>query len=415
MRIIIAAIAIITNATKLCAGLIKALYKQQVVSVYSQTFVGLNQKRYTVKTFKAANKPLADVDTWFHYLKGNINLVGPKALLEGEAIKLNKADADRFKVAPGLITPYQVKKHSGIAHVNERQISADFGRSGSTSRAVQMVMATVIQSLMGNTKKTLSVPNQISLFGVEISNDSMSQAIDAVMHRVRNRRVDGAASHFAYVNADCVNQYVEQSDYKAALQSCERVFADGIGIRMAARRHDARLQDNVNGTDLFPLLCDKLASEGKRVFLYGGRPEVVANVAEKISSEYPGLTVAGFRDGYTNSENPDAVCQEINEARADIVFVALGAPRQEKWISENKHRLSANVAMGVGGLFDFVSGAVSRAPEWMRELSLEWVWRLMVQPTDKAKRYLVGNPLFLFRVYRSSAVSSSTQGTLEVQ
>jgi len=153
---------------------------------------------------------------------------------------------------------------------------------------------------------------------------------------------------------------------------------------------------------LFPLLCEKLSAENKKVFLYGAKPEVVEKVAQRLEAEYPGLQVVGYQDGYLNSDNPEKICAEINRSKADILFVALGAPRQEKWIANNQHRLNVKVAMGVGGLFDFYSGTVSRAPLWLRERSLEWVWRLIQQPKDKAKRYLIGNPVFLFRAFKAA-------------
>ena len=124
---------------------------------------------------------------------------------------------------------------------------------------------------------------------------------------------------------------------------------------------------------------------------------MVSKVVRKLSSEYPAIRIAGYQDGFSCFKKALDLPAQINSSGADIVFVAMGAPIQEQWIDNNSHRLNAKAVIGVGGLFDFYSEEVPRAPVWLRELSLEWVWRLAVQPRDKAKRYLIGNPLFLFR------------------
>ena len=126
---------------------------------------------------------------------------------------------------------------------------------------------------------------------------------------------------------------------------------------------------------------------------------MIKKTAEKIARKYPHITITGYIDGYRFNDQAALLCQHINQTDTDLLFVAMGAPRQEFWISDNIDKLNVKAAIGVGGLFDFYSGHVSRAPEWLRELSLEWLWRLSVQPLDKGKRYLIGNPLFLMHVF----------------
>ena len=246
---------------------------------------------------------------------------------------------------------------------------------------------------------------KFELLGVSIDNVTMGDALDSVMQSLNQFQVRTTAKIFSFVNADCVNLYTKDKKYRNILNSNYRVFADGVGVRIAAKWAGEIIKDNVNGTDLFPLLCEKLCAEKKRVFLYGAKPQVVKAVAQRLNSEFPGLKVVGYQDGYQNSDNPEMICTAINRSEADIVFVALGAPRQEKWIAANQHLLNVKAVMGVGGLFDFYSGAVSRAPFWLRKHSLEWVWRLIQQPQDKARRYLIGNPVFLIRVFNSAFLS----------
>jgi N-acetylglucosaminyldiphosphoundecaprenol N-acetyl-beta-D-mannosaminyltransferase len=165
--------------------------------------------------------------------------------------------------------------------------------------------------------------------------------------------------------------------------------------------------ENVNGTDMFPFLCDELAASEKSVYLLGASNSVINKVVAKLKLEYPSLKVAGYSDGFSHNTNPERLHDLINQSGAELLLVALGAPRQERWIANNAPYLRINAVIGVGGLFDFYSEEVSRAPVWLRELSLEWVWRLAAQPLDKGARYLVGNPLFLLRAARASRNSKA--------
>jgi len=117
--------------------------------------------------------------------------------------------------------------------------------------------------------------------------------------------------------------------------------------------------------------------------------------------------LAGFSDGFSCSNREQELRERINTSSADLLLVAMGAPRQERWMTENLPHLKVKAMMGVGGLFDFYSCEVSRAPIWLRELSLEWIWRLTVQPFDKGRRYLIGNPLFLARAWRTAKLVNS--------
>ena len=122
-------------------------------------------------------------------------------------------------------------------------------------------------------------------------------------------------------------------------------------------------------------------------------------VAEWATSRYPAVRIAGVRDGYFTEEETDEVIRHIHESRADVLLVALGAPRQEFWIDHHLVATGVPVALGVGGLFDFYSGRLKRAPLWMREAGIEWLYRLIQEPRRMWKRYLIGNLVFVFRVW----------------
>jgi lipopolysaccharide/colanic/teichoic acid biosynthesis glycosyltransferase len=134
---------------------------------------------------------------------------------------------------------------------------------------------------------------------------------------------------------------------------------------------------------------------------------VAAAVAQNMTQQYPALKIAGTQDGYYSEVETERVIATINASSVDVLLVALGAPRQEMWIETNHARLSPSVAIGVGGLFDFYSGRISRAPLWLRETGFEWIWRFLQEPSRMWRRYFVGNPLFLYRCWREQRAMKS--------
>jgi N-acetylglucosaminyldiphosphoundecaprenol N-acetyl-beta-D-mannosaminyltransferase len=232
---------------------------------------------------------------------------------------------------------------------------------------------------------------RVQLCGFPIDNVSMDEAV---------RRILGLASrseprHVSFVNAHYVNVAARDPDYAAALKGASLLFADGSGMRWAGRMRGVRLVDNVNGTDLFPLLATALEAAGRSVYLLGGRPGVAEGVVEYLGGHAPSLPVRGWTHGYRSREEWGEVVEEIRAARPDVLLVALGAPEQELWIRAHLERLQVPVTMAVGGLFDFYSGRIPRAPKSIRALGLEWLFRLAQEPGRLWRRYLLGNLIFL--------------------
>jgi exopolysaccharide biosynthesis WecB/TagA/CpsF family protein len=234
---------------------------------------------------------------------------------------------------------------------------------------------------------------RLHLLGVDIDNYYMSDAIEMILRRAQA----GLRSRFAFANADCLNQAYKNFHYEYVLAHQNAVFADGSGVALAARMHGENIVENINGTDMFPLLCEQAAMQGVSVFLLGGRDGRAAETARRMQELYPGLKIAGTRHGCFTAEEEDGVIHRINESGAGILLVAFGAPHQEIWIDAVRDELAIPVCIGVGGLFDYYSGHIPRAPKWMRETGCEWIWRLRQEPLRLSKRYLVGNPVFLFR------------------
>lgn len=222
----------------------------------------------------------------------------------------------------------------------------------------------------------------------------MSEAVSMIVNRM-----DGdTAAQICFVNADCANIAYRNADYKRVLNEAEIVFADGIGMKIAGKMLKREIRDNVNGTDMFPLLVKALSGTGKGIYLLGARPGVTDSVKEWIETHSPETDVSGNHHGYFKDQEQTDVIRPIKESGASLLLVAFGAPRQDMWINEHLEQTGVKVAIGVGGLFDFFSGRIPRAPQWMRKMGMEWLYRLIQEPGRMWKRYIIGNVLFLWRV-----------------
>lgn len=182
------------------------------------------------------------------------------------------------------------------------------------------------------------------------------------------------------------------------LHRADLVTPDGVGIVWACRVAGYPVEERITGIDLMQRLIEKAAAGSWRVFLLGASPGVAENAAEKLRRAHPGLQIAGTHHGYFQEDEAGRVAEAVRQAEPDFIFVALGAPRQELWIDQHLETTGAAAAMGVGGSFDVIAGKVRRAPAWVRRLRLEWLSRLLLEPS-RWKRQLV-LPCFACMVLR---------------
>jgi len=234
--------------------------------------------------------------------------------------------------------------------------------------------------------------------GVEVANLTEDEAISFI-----DRLVGEAGPHYAaVVNAAKIVVANKDMALKRALLEADLVTADGMSIVWASRLLGQPLKQRVTGIDLFEQLVGRAAERDWSVYFLGAREESVRGVAEKLVKSHPTLRVAGWRNGYfdESESESESVAEAIAASRADLLFVAMGSPVQELWISSNLERTGVRFAMGVGGSFDHVSGFARRAPRWMQRAGLEWLYRLMREPRRLWRRYLIGNSAFIWLVAR---------------
>lgn len=245
--------------------------------------------------------------------------------------------------------------------------------------------------------------NHVDILGLPIDNITLNEAADKVLdpeHGFSSISFQQNKPHVYYfVNANSINACCKTPKLTEVLLRADSLFADGIGMRIAAKKCGKALIDNVNGTDLLPILCKKSVPKGKRIFLFGAKPGIAKKAAKNLNRKYQGLQVVGSHHGYVNEEGMSSVIQLINDTKPDIVLVAMGTPIQEFWVDKYASELNCEAVMAVGGLFDFYSGAIPRAPQFMRKHGLEWLYRLIQEPVTKFERYVLGVPEFLFHVY----------------
>jgi N-acetylglucosaminyldiphosphoundecaprenol N-acetyl-beta-D-mannosaminyltransferase len=239
-------------------------------------------------------------------------------------------------------------------------------------------------------------PRRTLIAGVYV--DNLSE--DETLSRIDELIAGGGSHYMTVVNAAKVVAARRDSELRDRLAKAALVTADGMSVVWASRLVGQPLKQRVTGIDLFERLVAHAAGRGLSVYFLGARDESVGGVAKHFTTRFPDLRVAGYRNGYFDESQSPEIAREIMRSRADLLFVALGSPRQEEWIERHLIATGARFALGVGGSFDHLSGLQRRAPAWMQRAGLEWLHRFAREPRRLWRRYLIGNSIFIWLVAR---------------
>jgi len=236
---------------------------------------------------------------------------------------------------------------------------------------------------------------RIQILGVGIDDVDTETALDIIDGFIRTRKPR------IVVTADSSGIVLAHKDPELMeiMNSADLVTPDSFGILWAARRQGTPLKERVSGIDMVNLLCERGAQSGYRIFLLGAAPGVADAAAENLRRQHPGLNIVGTHHGFFRDEDNPGVVEQVRSRKPDILFVALGIPKQEKWIARHKEELEVPVSMGVGGSLDVIAGKVPRAPKWMQDHGLEWAFRLYSNPRKIGK--VLTLPRFVYMVLRS--------------
>lgn len=231
---------------------------------------------------------------------------------------------------------------------------------------------------------------KIDVMGVLFDNVTMAQAMEKAKQILAGDR----AEYVVTPNSEIVYEAMHAPELCTLLNDAAMVLPDGAGVVLGSKILKTPLKEKVAGVDFADNLLSHLAATGGSVYLLGSKPGIAELAAEKMLAKHPGLTVAGMADGYFKEETP--VIEKINAAHADVLFVCLGAPKQEKFMALHREELNVKLMAGLGGSLDSFAGTVKRAPKWMIRLSLEWLYRLIKEP----KRFtrMLRLPKFLWAV-----------------
>lgn len=226
--------------------------------------------------------------------------------------------------------------------------------------------------LTGSTKT-----GSVTILGVRVDNVTPEEAVCHISGFLQGDRLHQVVT----VNPEYVVAAQKDAGFAQVLQQADLAVPDGFGLLLASRWLGTPLRGRVTGVELTWRLASLAATQGYRLFLLGAAPGVAELAAKRLKAAYPNLSIAGTYAGSPQAAEEEEITARIRAAQAQILLVAYGAPAQDKWIARNRHRLTGvRVAIGVGGVFDYLAGIVPWAPSLVRRLGLEWLYRLIHQP-----------------------------------
>jgi N-acetylglucosaminyldiphosphoundecaprenol N-acetyl-beta-D-mannosaminyltransferase len=253
----------------------------------------------------------------------------------------------------------------------------------------------MLNSSQSNEEKARSRPPAIQILGVPVHGITQSEVLPFVSQLMDEPKLHQIAT----VNPEFVMLAQEDIEFRQVLHQADLCIPDGVGLILASRWQGTELPERVAGSDMVYTLAEMAANEGWRLYLLGASPGVAEEAASLLCKKYPKLIIAGTYAGTPSLADNDAIVKRVNESRADLLYVAYGAPRQDKWIARNRVALkSVRLAMGVGGSLDFITGRSVRAPSWLQRLGLEWLHRLYKEPWRW--RRMMALPRFTYLVLR---------------
>ena len=354
-------------------------------------------EQYSFSSGVARGLP-ALVNVWL----GDMSLIGPRPIGPGEVSPAERLAWKRFNTRPGMLCLWWIRSRTNIAYGTEIGSDLEYVDTQSLMGDLGFALRSIPASLYG--EGVAAAPDHVELLGITVNNLTMDEAVEDLVAKAKG----SVPSQVCFVNADCANIAWDNNEYRRVLSNSALVLADGIGMKLAGRMLNRNIRQNVNGTDLLPRLCKLLEKEALGIYLLGGKSGVAADVERWMRSQFPELPVRGYHHGYFSPEELPEVIADIKASRAEVLLVAFGVPKQDQWIEEHLGETGALLAMGVGGLFDFYSGRIPRAPAWIREVGMEWFYRFWQEPRRMWRRYFVGNAVFLTRVVRERLGSADS-------
>ena len=362
----------------------------RVLRVHEEDFF-LGRSGRVIKLFRSSS-PLGTLvlnapSLW----RGEVNLVG---------VSLRKAGSEPVNCGkvlllepPGLLSLYELRNRIGGYEEQQTEIDLEYLRE----RSLKKDLAILVRSFLAHLLEGGALVPDVPLLGIRIDNLSNAEALEKIMSFTAAR----TSRQVSFVNAHCANVAQEHEPYKRVLCESDLCLPDGIGVKIGAALSGYQILENVNGTDLLPRILYELQKTSGKISLLGARPGIAERVADYISQTYPEIRLGVVQHGYFQASEEPAIIQSLADSDSDVLLVAMGVPGQDLWLADNLAKLKVGVGLGVGGLFDFYSNTIPRAPSWVRAIGMEWAFRLYQEPKRLWRRYLIGNFVFVYRVLLS--------------
>lgn len=244
----------------------------------------------------------------------------------------------------------------------------------------------------------MSQHRRVTILGVTVDSLPLDKTLETMQRTIANEQ----RAIMTYVNVHAMNMAYEKPRFRHFLNNAALTFCDGQGVRLGAKLLGKEIDYRYTPPDWIDDLCALCVEQGYSLYLLGAEGDVTERAATMLQEKHPGLQIAGTYHGYfdkqKDSAESQAIVERVNAANPDILLLGFGMPKQEYWLEDHWEALTVRVAMPVGAMFDYVVGDVYRAPRWVTDNGFEWLARLVVEPRRLWKRYVVGNPLFIWRV-----------------
>jgi N-acetylglucosaminyldiphosphoundecaprenol N-acetyl-beta-D-mannosaminyltransferase len=253
-----------------------------------------------------------------------------------------------------------------------------------------------------------NAPSRQHMLGISIDAFTMAHAVKQCTDALE----DGGYMSVGMVNAAKIVAMRQDKQLRDAVSGCRMILADGQSVVWASRLLRVSLPERVAGIDLFQELLAEAARRRNRVYFLGARPDVLQQMLKEVGSRYPGLSVAGARDGYFQAKEEAAVAAEVRSTGAEVLFVGISSPKKELFLSRWGEATGVRVVHGVGGSFDILAGITRRAPLWYQKHGLEWFYRARQEPLRLGRRYLTTNVSFMALVAGEMLRSRGRAGTV---
>ncbi len=240
----------------------------------------------------------------------------------------------------------------------------------------------------------------VRILGVRVDGVTFEGMLDCIEQWISPRSGELGPHQICTVNPEFVMEARRNPQFAAVLEGADLCIADGVGLLWAAKRLGQPLPERVTGSDGVPLIAERAAQKGWRLFLLGAGPGVAERAAIVLAERYPGLQVVGTYAGSPWEADAPEIVERLRTIRPDVLFVAYGAPKQDFWIARYGAAAGVPAMMGVGGSLDFIAGVQKRAPRWVRRINLEWLYRLITQPWRWRRQLAL--PRFVWAVMRET-------------